>query len=286
MQQSPPLVMGILNVTPDSFSDGGLHRTPDAAVEHGLALVADGADIIDVGGESTRPQARRVSAHEELQRVLPVVRALAASGVRVSIDTMRAGVAAAALEAGATIVNDVSGGLADPLMAAVVADSDALYVAMHWRAHSAEMADHARYDDVVSDVVHELSARLDALVGAGVDEQRIVLDPGLGFAKRPEHNWHLLAHLHLLQRLGRPVLIGASRKSFLGALVQQPGGAPLPPVDRDRLTCAVSALAAEHGAWCIRAHDVVGTRHAVAVAGAIAAARADRPGHLTALPWG
>lgn len=280
------LVMGILNVTPDSFSDGGRHGATDVAVRHGLAMAADGADIVDVGGESTRPGAHRVPESEERRRVLPVVRELAAAGVRVSVDTTRAAVAAAALEAGASIVNDVSGGLADPCMAGLVAEAGVLFVAMHWRGPSRGMAAHAHYGDVVTDVVRELRARLDALVDAGVDERRIVLDPGLGFAKTARHDWELLAGLDHLRGLGRPVLVGASRKSFLGRLVQRPGEDPLPPRLRDHLTCAVSALAAEHGAWCIRAHDVVSTRHAVAVAQAVAAARAGAGTRPVALPWG
>ncbi|TQC37657.1 dihydropteroate synthase, partial [Rhodococcus sp. WS4] len=189
------LVMGIVNVTPDSFSDGGLCAAADSAITRGLALAADGADIVDVGGESTRPQAHRVPVAEELRRVLPVVRALSEAGVLVSVDTMRAQVAAAAVEAGAAVVNDVSGGLADPDMAATVAEVDVPYIAMHWRGHSTTMADLAVYDDVVTEVVTELADRLDALISAGIREDRIVLDPGLGFAKTGAHNWALLAHL-------------------------------------------------------------------------------------------
>lgn len=259
------LVMGIVNTTPDSFSDGGDCVDPARAVERGLALVSEGADIVDVGGESTRPSARRVPEAVERARVLPVVRQLAASGAVVSVDTMRARVAAAAVEAGATLVNDVSGGLADPDMARFVAESDVPYVAMHWRGHSAHMQQQAHYDDVVAEVVTELGRRLDALADAGACLDRVVLDPGLGFAKNAEHNWEILGRLHELGVLGRPLLIGASRKSFLGALLAHDGPPP-PPRDRDRATAAVSALAAAAGAWCVRVHDVPSTADAVRVA--------------------
>ena len=259
------LVMGILNVTPDSFSDGGLCAAADSAIVRGLALVAEGADIVDVGGESTRPQAHRVPVAEELRRVLPVVRALSGAGVLVSVDTMRAEVASAAVAAGASIVNDVSGGLADPAMAATVADLGVPYIAMHWRGHSTTTTDLAVYGDVVTDVVTELANRLDALMGAGIREDHIVLDPGLGFAKTGAHNWALLAHLDRILELGRPVLVGASRKSFLGALMTDVEATIPPPADRDDLTNAVSTLAAAAGAYCVRVHDVKSTRRAVAV---------------------
>lgn len=267
---APPrcLVMGIVNVTPDSFSDGGLCAAADSAITRGLALAADGADIVDIGGESTRPHAQRVPVAEELRRVIPVVRELSGAGVLVSVDTMRAAVAAAAVEAGAAVVNDVSGGLADPNMAATVADLDVPYIAMHWRGHSTTMADLAVYDDVVTEVVAELADRLDALVSAGIREDRIVLDPGLGFAKTGAHNWALLAHLDRILELGRPVLVGASRKSFLGALMTDVEDTTPPPADRDDLTCAVSTLAAAAGAYCVRVHDVKSTRRGVAVAAA------------------
>jgi dihydropteroate synthase len=213
------LVMGILNVTPDSFSDGGRYSSTTAAVEHGLAMAADGADVIDVGGESTRPGARRIPVDTELARVLPVVRDLSRCGVTVSIDTTRAVVAHAAARAGAAMVNDVSGGLADPAMAECIAAAGLPYVAMHWRAPSRTMAQHAFYRDVVTDVVGELSARVEALVDAGVKPNRIFLDPGLGFAKTATHNWQLLGRLEELVALGHPVLVGASRKSFLGELL-------------------------------------------------------------------
>nr|MBA2640016.1 dihydropteroate synthase [Nocardioidaceae bacterium] len=207
--------MGVVNVTPDSFSDGGAWWEPADAVAHGRTLVAEGADIVDVGGESTRPGAQRPPEAEELRRVLPVVRELAASGAVVSIDTMRAAVAMAALDAGAAMVNDVSGGLADEQMLPVVAAAGVPYVAMHWRRHSAEMQSYTHYDDVVTDIVGRLSERADAAERAGIEAGRMAIDPGLGFAKTAAHNWTVLAHLDALHALGLPVLLGASRKSFL-----------------------------------------------------------------------
>lgn len=269
--------MGVVNVTPDSFSDGGLWFEPEDAVAHGLALLAEGADVLDVGGESTRPGAARVPIEEELRRVLPVVDALRAAGAVVSIDTMRAEVADAALAAGAQLVNDVSGGLADPAMAALVADAGVPFVAMHWRGQSDRMEQFTHYTDVVDDVVAELTARLDALVAAGVDPRQVVLDPGLGFAKKLHHNWTLLAHLDALHAIGRPLLVGASRKRFLGALLAAPDGTPAPVEGRDVATAASSALAATAGAWGVRVHAVRPCVEAVAVAAAVQAARAARP---------
>lgn len=266
------LVMGVVNVTPDSFSDGGRWFEREEAIAHGLRLVAQGADLIDVGGESTRPGAARIPLAEELRRVLPVVSELVAAGVVVSIDTMRAEVADAALAAGAAIVNDVSGGLADPRMAALVAQSRAPFVAMHWRGPSDTMESLVHYDDVVTDVVKELSARLDDLVAAGVDPRQVLLDPGLGFAKRAHHNWSLLTHLDRLTALGRPVVVGASRKRFLGAVLADPDGVPVPVERRDEATSATSALAAAAGAWCVRVHEVAGSVDAVRVAAAWRAA--------------
>jgi len=268
-----PVVMGVVNVTPDSFSDGGAWFEPDAAVEHGRSLVADGADIVDVGGESTRPGAERPSVEEELRRVLPVVEALAAEGAVVSIDTMRAIVAHQALRAGATLVNDVSGGLADPGILAVVADAGCPYVAMHWRGHSTGMQSRAVYGDVVADVAHELTDRRAAILSAGVTAERLVLDPGLGFAKYAPHNWALLAHLDALTAIGQPVLVGASRKTFLGRIGAPPGTDPRPPADRDAATAATSVLCALAGVWGVRVHDVAGTRDALAVVHEVAAHR-------------
>lgn len=271
------LVMGVVNVTPDSFSDGGRWFEPGAAVAHGRTLLAQGADVLDVGGESTRPGAARVPVEEELHRVLPVVRALAAEGAVVSVDTTRARVAAEAVDAGAVLVNDVSGGLADAAMAGMVADAGVVYVAMHWRGPSDVMEGLTGYDDVVTDVRDELAARLRALEAAGVRREQVVLDPGLGFAKQGADNWPLLAHLDVLRSLGRPVLVGASRKRFLGHLLAGPDGAPAPPDARDGATAAISALAARAGAWCVRVHDVPGSADAVRVAAAWAAARRTPP---------
>lgn len=268
---SRPLVMGILNVTPDSFSDAGRWSDPEAAVAHGLLLARQGADIIDVGGESTRPGSCRPDEAEEMRRVLPVVAALSRARLRVSIDTMRAAVAAEALDAGAQIVNDVSAGLADPEMMGLVADSGARYIAMHWRGHGDSMQQRAVYDDVFADVTSELLAQSARLEAAGVGRDRIVLDPGLGFAKTPEHNWQLMARLTEFVNLGYPVLLGASRKSFLGAL----GGdaEPVPPDRRDAATAATSLLAAQSGVWCVRVHDVVSTCAALGVYEAVRCAR-------------
>jgi dihydropteroate synthase len=262
-------VVGILNVTPDSFSDGGLFLGHDAAVAHGIALRAAGADLVDVGGESTRPGAVRVEPREEVARVLPVVRDLVAEGVPVSIDTTRAAVAEAVLEAGATVVNDVSGGLADSNMAAVVARARVPWILMHWRGHSARMAELASYDDVLGEVRAELVARADAAVLAGVEPDRIVLDPGLGFAKSPAHNWALLRRLDVLIDLGFPLLVGASRKRFLGELLADAAGSPRPPAQRDVATAAISALVARAGAWGVRVHDVAASLDAVAVSAAM-----------------
>lgn len=259
------LVMGVLNVTPDSFSDGGRWLDPGIAVAHGVELARSGADIVDVGGESTRPGAQRIPEEEELRRVLPVIRGLTAAGVPVSIDTMRAPVAREAVAAGAMLINDVSGGLADPDLPFYAAATGLPYVLMHWRGHSTVMNSLASYDDVVVDVCRELSDRMSAAVRAGVDPDRIVLDPGLGFAKESQHNWALLAALPRLIDLGRPILIGASRKRFLGELLAA-DGIVAAPNERDRATDAVSAMAANAGAWCVRVHDVSGSAQAVRVA--------------------
>ena len=249
--------MGVLNVTPDSFSDGGRHDTADTAVAFGLQLRAQGADLVDVGGESTRPGAVRVSVAEELDRVVPVVSALTAEGVRCSVDTMRAQVAAAAVEAGAVLVNDVSGGLADPTMLDCVASLGVTYVAMHWRGHSADMQSRAVYDDVVAEVCDELATRLDACAAAGISD--VVVDPGIGFAKTAEHNWALLQNVARLQALG-PVLLGSSRKAFLGALLDG-----RPADERDAATTALTVVAAQQGCWGVRVHDVQGSADAVRV---------------------
>jgi dihydropteroate synthase len=263
--------MGICNVTPDSFSDGGQHAKPADAIVHGLGMAQAGADIIDVGGESTRPGAGRVSLEEELARVLPVVRALAGEGVAVSIDTMRAEVARQAVEAGAVIVNDVSGGRADQAMYGEVARSGAVYILMHWRGHSDTMDSLDRYQDVVGEVRSELAAALAAAQEGGIAADRIVLDPGLGFAKAGQSNWPLLSHLDALATLGQPILVGASRKRFLApALADLPSdGAAAGPAYQleDMATAAITSLAALGGAWAVRVHDVAPSAVAVRVAG-------------------
>lgn len=263
------LVMGVVNVTDDSFSDGGRYLDPDRAVDHGLALAAAGAAIIDVGGESTRPGAVRIDSAVETERVLPVVKQLAAQGVTVSIDTMHAAVARAALESGATIVNDVSGGRADPEMAAVVAAAGVPWVLMHWRPVSGPDP-HAvpRYRDVVSEVRGELLAAADAATAAGVNPDKLIIDPGLGFAKTAHHNWALLHALPELVATGMPVLVGASRKRFLGALLADGDGVARPPDGRETATAVISALSALHGAWGVRVHDVEASVDALKVVGA------------------
>lgn len=269
------LVMGVLNVTADSFSDGGRYLDADAAIAHGLELIEQGADLIDVGGESTRPGAVRVDPGLEAERVVPVIGELAARGVTVSVDTMRAPVAAAAIRAGAAIVNDVSGGRADADMARVVADAGLPWILMHWRPagdssdrrFTHRSGDVDGYRDVVAEVSGELLAQVDAAVSAGVDADRLILDPGLGFAKTAEHNWALLHALPTITGLGFPVLVGASRKRFLGALLRR-DGADRPPAGRDVATASVSALSAAAGAWGVRVHDVASSRDAVAVAAA------------------
>ena len=262
-------VMGVVNVTPDSFSDGGQWFDPEVAVKHGLDLVAQGADLVDVGGESTRPGAARVDEAEELRRVIPVVRELAAAGVLVSVDTMRASVAERAVAAGARLVNDVSGGLADPGMIPVVAAAGVPFVVMHWRGQSIDMNNRAVYADVLAEVLAELRTGLDRAVAGGVAPERIVLDPGLGFAKNADHDLTLVAHLAELRALGRPLLVAASRKRFLGRVLASPAGSPPPARERDAATAAVSAIAAREGAWAVRVHEVHASADAVRVARAI-----------------
>ncbi|WP_230313451.1 dihydropteroate synthase [Nakamurella alba] len=270
-----PWVMGILNVTPDSFSDGGRWDTTEAAVARGRALAAQGADIIDVGGESTRPGAHRVDAAEESARVVPVIRALSAEGILCSVDTTRATVAAAAAEAGVGLINDVSGGLADPGMLDVVAGARLPWILMHWRGHSDVMAQMAVYDDVVGEVRDELLRQVEVAVAAGIDERSLILDPGLGFAKNADHNWDLLAELSLLVEHGFPVLVGASRKRFLGELLADADGTPRPPAEREAATAAVSMVAAEAGVWGVRVHEPGPTADAFAVLERLAATAPD-----------
>nr|WP_242456142.1 dihydropteroate synthase [Mycolicibacterium sp. P1-18] len=259
-------VMGVVNVTEDSFSDGGLYLDRDRAVEHGLALAAAGAAIVDVGGESTRPGATRVDAAVENARVIPVVKALSDEGVTVSIDTMHAAVARAALENGASIVNDVSGGRVDPQMAPLLAEAGVPWILMHWRAVDPDRPhDVPPYGDVVAEVRDELAAAVDAAIAAGVDPGKLIIDPGLGFAKSAAHNWTLLAALPDIVDLGLPVLVGASRKRFLGALLADDDGELRPPDGRETATAVISALAMMHGAWGVRVHDVAATVDALKV---------------------
>ncbi|MFF9806255.1 dihydropteroate synthase [Streptomyces coeruleorubidus] len=271
-------VMGVVNVTPDSFSDGGRFFDTTAAVKHGLDLVSEGADLVDVGGESTRPGATRVDETEELRRVLPVVRGLASEGVTVSVDTMRASVAERALAAGAALVNDVSGGLADPRMIPAVADAGAPFVVMHWRGFLQGGNVRGVYADVVAEVVDELHARVEAVLAGGITPDRVVVDPGLGFSKDAEHDLALIAGLDRVLALGHPLLVAASRKRFLGRVLAGPDGPPPPARERDAATAAVSALAAHAGAWAVRVHEVRATADAVRVAHAIAQARTGAEG--------
>jgi dihydropteroate synthase len=260
------LVIGVVNVTPDSFSDGGEWLEPSAAITHGLELVEEGADIIDVGGESTRPGAARPDVSEEFRRVMPVIRELVASGACVSIDTMRPAVAEPAVAAGARLVNDVSGGRADPGMLRLVAESGVAYVCMHWRGHSEDMQSKASYGDVVAEVIAELRTQLDEAERAGVAANKLIIDPGFGFAKTGEHNWHLLQRLKEFDVLGRPMLAGVSRKTFLGRLLASPDGSPRPPKLRDDATTALTAVLALRRVWGVRVHSVRASRDAIAVA--------------------
>jgi len=256
--------MGVINVTPDSFSDGGKWLDAKTAIGHGIDLVAEGADIVDVGGESTRPGALRIDAEEELRRVIPVVRALSAEGIPVSVDTMRSSVAQQALDAGAMIVNDVSGGRADPEMFDVAARSGKPLVLMHWREHSQTMQNNTDYDDVVADVITELQVQIDAAHDAGITDDNLILDPGIGFSKTGDQNWTVLSHLDAFTALGFPLLVAASRKRFLGELLAD--GERIRPTDeREAATVALTTLAAEHGAWCVRVHEAAASADAVRV---------------------
>jgi dihydropteroate synthase len=258
------LVMGVLNVTPDSFSDGGRFNDPDIATNHALQMIKDGADIIDIGGESTRPGSERISAQVELDRVLPVISALADSGVAISIDTMRVEVAQAAVAAGACMVNDVSGGKSDPTILDYVASLNTPYILMHWRGPSNIMNTLTDYQDVVADVTNEISKQVDVAVAAGIARERIAIDPGIGFAKTVDQNWPILKHLDVLEELGLPILMGASRKKFLGELLVK-DGVPRNSDERESATTAISTLMAARGLWAVRVHDVKSSSDAVAV---------------------
>ncbi len=257
--------MGVVNVTPDSFSDGGLWPDADTAIRRGLDLVEQGADLVDVGGESTRPGALRIDAEEELRRVLPVVAGLVAEGVAVSVDTMRADVAERSLDAGAVLINDVSGGRADPRMTELAATSGSPIVLMHWRGHSESMQKLTNYDDVVADVVTELRAQVDDALAVGVRPDQVVIDPGLGFSKTGDQNWTVLAHLDAFTTLGYPVLIAASRKRFLGELLADGAGELRPTESREHATAALSTICARAGVWCVRVHEAAATADAVRV---------------------
>jgi dihydropteroate synthase len=263
------LVMGVLNVTPDSFSDGGRFSNTQIAISHALQMIEDGADIIDIGGESTRPGSDRISVQEELDRVLPVISALAGTGVAISIDTMRTEVARAAVDAGACMVNDVSGGKADPDMLGYVATLNTPYILMHWRGPSNIMNTLTDYNDVVADVTAEISKQVEVAVSAGIARNRIAIDPGIGFAKTVDQNWPILKHLDVLEELGLPILMGASRKKFLGELLAKDGVAR-DSDERESATAAISTLMAARGLWAVRVHDVKSSSDAIAVVDRIA----------------
>jgi dihydropteroate synthase len=260
-----PTIFGVINTTPDSFSDGGRFADASMAIAEGIKLHGEGAHVIDVGGESTRPGALRISADEECGRAIPVIDGLVAAGIPVSIDTMRASTARVAVEHGASFVNDVSGGLADGAMFPAVAELNVPIIVMHWRAQSHDVEKWAQYDDVVMDVVNELTVRVRDALKAGIARTNIIVDPGLGFAKEAEHNWAILRGLPRLGAMGFPVMVGASRKRFLGALLADENGTPRDPAGRDEATAVISALAAERGARYLRVHDVARTRDALLV---------------------
>jgi len=263
------LVMGVLNVTPDSFSDGGRFNDANIATNHALQMIEDGADIIDIGGESTRPGSERISVQEELDRVLPVISALVDAQVAISIDTMRPEVARAAIAAGACMINDVSGGKSDPEMLDYVASLNSPYILMHWRGPSNIMNTLTDYQDVVADVTAEISQQVDVAVAAGIARERIVVDPGIGFAKTVDQNWPILKHLDVLEGLGLPILMGASRKKFLGELLAK-DGVLRDPDERESATAAISTLMAVRGLWAVRVHDVKSSSDAIAVVDRIA----------------
>jgi len=275
-QWRPPKLMGVLNVTPDSFSDGGEHFGFESALEHARFLVAQGADIIDVGGESTRPGAVRVSAAEEQDRVLPLLAALRTEhDVLLSIDTMNAETAALAIQAGVDIVNDVSGGLADPGLFRVLQDSSATLILGHWRGFSDRMDSRAQYEDVAREVVAELSEQVSMAVASGVGRERIVVDPGLGFAKDVAQNWTLVARLDELEKLGMPIMVGASRKRFLASALDPKHPAEVSMPRRDVATAVLTALLLQRKLWGVRVHDVRATADAIAVVAALKNAEQD-----------
>ncbi|WP_205631352.1 dihydropteroate synthase [Brevibacterium linens] len=262
-------IMGVLNVTPDSFSDGGLWFDHDRAVAHGLELMANGADIIDVGGESTRPGSARVDEAEELSRVIPVVRELATAGAVISVDTMRARVAAESLEAGAHIINDVSAGQSDPTMLSVAAESGAPIVLMHWRGYLDQASATFHYDDVVAEVIDELRTRIDEAITVGVDPANIIVDPGLGFSKNAEHNWQLLGALDEFAALDHRLLVAASRKRFIASLLSPDDPKQAEQAEKDQATATISAISAQAGAWAVRVHDPATSAVACKVVAAI-----------------
>lgn len=263
--------MGVVNVTPDSFSDGGDWFATSAAVQHGRDLIAQGADIVDIGGESTRPGALRVDQDEELRRVIPVITELAAEPavrdgrVAISVDTMRSQVAGQAVAAGAKLINDISGGQADQAMIPTAAELGCAYVLMHWRGHSVDMQSRAHYTDVAAEVRDELARQADQAMAAGISQDRLILDPGFGFAKTGEHNWELLQHLDVITALGHPLLFGVSRKRFLGTLLAADDGTPRPAKDRDDASATLTGWAAIHGVWGVRVHIVRPSRDAIDV---------------------
>ena len=263
--------MGILNVTPDSFADGGRYSTTELARKRADEMISEGVEIIDVGGESTKPGADRITQAEEVARVIPVIKELAKKDTPISIDTTRASVAEQAIKLGISYVNDVSGGLADPEMYKLIAKHPKVqYIIMHWRAHSKTMQDHAIYKDVVKEVKQELEERIEDAIKAGVNPDQIIIDPGLGFAKLPEHNWELLRNIDRIALLGYPILIGASRKRFLGELTGSSN-----PDDREAASIAVTAMVAKQGVWGVRTHSVKPHRDAIATVNSFAKSKVE-----------
>lgn len=269
-------IMGVLNVTPDSFSDGGRYFDHDRAVAHGLELMATGADIIDVGGESTRPGSARVDEAEELRRVVPVVRDLAAAGAVISVDTMRASVARDSLAAGAHIINDVSAGQSDPTMLSVAAETGAPIVLMHWRGYLDQASATFHYDDVVAEVIGELRTRIDEAIAVGVKTENIIVDPGLGFSKNAEHNWQLLAALNEFAALDHRLLVAASRKRFIASLISPDDPKLAQQAAKDQATATISAISAQASAWAVRVHDPATSAIACKVIATVAAAGEER----------